>query len=71
MGINIPTKEELIANRMTTQEIAEYLGADSLVYLSINGLHAAIQKGITAQTKQPAGHCDACLTGNYPVELEW
>ena len=71
MGINIPTREELIANEMTPDEIGKYLGADSLVYLSIDGLQSAVRKGIKAAAEKPAGHCVACLTGKYPVELEW
>lgn len=69
MGINIPTKEELIANIMSPDELAKFLGADSLVYLSVDGLHSAVRKGI--QTTSTPGHCTACLTGKYPVELEW
>ncbi len=71
MGINIPTKEELIANVMSLDELAKFLGADSLVYLSIDGLHSAVRKGIETTTGKPPGHCTACLTGKYPVELEW
>lgn len=71
MGINIPTKEELIANTKTPDEIAKFFGADSLVYLSLDGLHSAVRKGIKATTKKPVGHCAACLTGEYPVDLEW
>jgi amidophosphoribosyltransferase len=71
MGINIPTKEELIANVMSPDELAKFLGADSLVYLSVDGLQSAVRKGIQMTTSKPAGHCTACLTGKYPVELEW
>lgn len=44
MGINIPTKEELIANHMNAKQLAENLGADSLVYLSIEGLKVISQR---------------------------
>ena len=71
MGINIPTKNELIANHMDAEELAKHLGADSLVYLSIDGLKNAIQKGIENKSDNKVGHCTACLTGTYPVELEW
>lgn len=70
MGINIPTREELIANFMSPAQLAASLGAESLVYLSVEGLEKAVRKGITAN-EQPIGHCTACLTGNYPVQLEW
>lgn len=131
MGINIPTKEELIANHLTPDEFALNLGAASLRYLSIDGLKESVQSGIIDKLKleksrsigpiykavvphadtttalnnnntsliktldinnkptigqpQPqdnglltdkeiqskVGHCLACLTGEYPVELEF
>ncbi|XP_077983565.1 amidophosphoribosyltransferase-like [Glandiceps talaboti] len=71
MGINIPTKEELIANKLAADQLAEYLGADSVVYLSVNGLVSAVREGIAEKDETKTGHCTACLTGKYPVELEW
>lgn len=71
MGINIPTKNELIANHMNADELAKQLGATSLVYLSIDGLKTAVQNGIEDHAGNKDRHCTACLTGNYPVELEW
>ncbi|XP_055077200.1 amidophosphoribosyltransferase [Periophthalmus magnuspinnatus] len=81
MGINIPTKEELIANKPEFQDIAGYIGADSVQYLTVEGLILAVQGGISSKDKDEmisnnksssrVGHCTACLTGKYPVELEW
>nr|XP_006815658.1 PREDICTED: amidophosphoribosyltransferase-like [Saccoglossus kowalevskii] len=71
MGINIPTKEELIANRLAADQLAEYLGASSVVYLSVDGLVSAVRAGVSEKNENKIGHCTACLTGNYPVELEW
>ncbi|KAK3597493.1 hypothetical protein CHS0354_041916 [Potamilus streckersoni] len=81
MGINIPTKEELIANLFPLEELASHLGADSLQYLSIEGLVKATQEGIKNTRmkgeekdkveKNEIGHCVACLTGEYPVKLDW
>ncbi|KAG9470932.1 hypothetical protein GDO78_016293 [Eleutherodactylus coqui] len=83
MGINIPTKEELIANRPEFNDLAGYIGANSVVYLSVEGLTSAVREGIKHFKDQPNGlngtnthptshgHCTACLTGEYPVELEW
>lgn len=68
MGINIPTRKELVANKHSIDKLASVFGADSLVYLSVAGLLKAVAKGIK---KKDYGHCTACLTGNYPVELEW
>uniref|UniRef100_A0A665VBR2 Amidophosphoribosyltransferase n=1 Tax=Echeneis naucrates TaxID=173247 RepID=A0A665VBR2_ECHNA len=81
MGINIPTKEELIANKPEFQNIAGYIGADSVQYLTVEGLVSAVQEGISFhqnkmidfgnKSDRRVGHCTACLTGKYPVELEW
>ncbi|GFT90663.1 amidophosphoribosyltransferase [Nephila pilipes] len=70
MGINIPTKEELIANKSNADELARQVGADSLVYLTVENLEYAVKKHSVTNGKY-VGHCTACLTGKYPVELEW
>ncbi|XP_046352698.1 amidophosphoribosyltransferase-like [Haliotis cracherodii] len=70
MGINIPTKEELVANQMPMEKIADYFGADSLHYLTVEGLQRAVEDGIKSNG-QEQGHCTACLTGNYPTKLDW
>ena len=61
-GIDIPSEDELIAARSTVPEIEEYLGVDSLAYLSLDNLVAAIDA-------PGAGFCTACLTGEYPVPV--
>ena len=73
MGINIPTREELIANHMNPNQLAESLGAASLVYLSVDGLRESVESGIRekAGNEKPIGHCTACLTGDYPVKLDF
>lgn len=71
MGINIPTKQELIGNQMNPQELAAHVGADSLAYLSVDGLVRAVRTNLKTQNKKQVGHCTACLTGNYPVQLEF
>jgi amidophosphoribosyltransferase len=50
-------------------EIAEKLGADSVAYLSVDGLKAAVQTGLR-NIKNPVGHCTACLSNEYPVQIE-
>lgn len=69
MGINIPTREELVANQMSIEEIRQHIEADSLHYLSTEGMLNAIQTGV--DKSKPYGHCVACVTGDYPVELDW
>ena len=60
-GIDMSTPQEMIAHDRTVEEVAEELGADSLAYLSVEGLYEAIESS-------SATHCDACFTGNYPLE---
>jgi amidophosphoribosyltransferase len=59
-GIDMSTREEMIAHGRSTEEIAAELGCDSLHYLSLDGVYEAV--GATRAT-----HCDACFTGEYPL----
>jgi amidophosphoribosyltransferase len=59
-GVDTPHRQDLIASRMTVDEIRDYIGADSLGYLSYEGMLEAI--GL-----DPASSCAACWTGNYPT----
>jgi amidophosphoribosyltransferase len=61
-GIDTPTRDELLAANMTVAEMQRHLGADSLAYLTLENLKAAIGAG-------GADFCDACLTGEYPVKV--
>src|SRR6201987_4099712 len=64
-GVDTPRREELIAANYSVEEIRKYLGADSLGYVSLEGLRLAREyKGYT-------GHkfCTSCYTGSYPTEL--
>jgi len=62
LGIDMPTREELVASSRTTDEIARVVGVDSLGYLSIDGLVDAIGMG-------EDDLCLGCLTGVYPMEI--
>jgi amidophosphoribosyltransferase len=62
-GIDTPTRKELIASSHSVAEIARYLGADSLGYLSLDGL-------LKAAGGDPAHYCHACFTGGYRVGIE-
>lgn len=59
-GIDISKKQELIATKMDVDKIAEYIGADSLTYLSIDGLLKSINAA-------GYNYCTACFDGDYPV----
>jgi amidophosphoribosyltransferase len=61
-GIDTPTREELIASSQSREEIRAFLAADSIAYLSQEGLYAF--RGGAGN-----GFCDACFTGRYPVPL--
>ncbi|WP_100012514.1 amidophosphoribosyltransferase [Lentibacillus sediminis] len=63
-GIDMSTREELIAANNTVGEICSILGADSVSYLSEAGLEKAIVKDKTIHQ----GICTACMSGNYPVQ---
>jgi amidophosphoribosyltransferase len=73
-GIDTPTREELIASRMSLDEIARFVNADSVGYLSREGLHAAVH-GLSADDAKvrlldrSSGSCDACFSGDYPVQI--
>lgn len=62
MGIDIGTYEELIASRMSIAEIRDFIGCDSLHYLSLEGMMHAVGR--------PDGYCDACFTGRYPFPVD-
>src|SRR5258708_35209587 len=61
-GIDTPTREELVASSMSLDEIRKYITADSLAYLSVEGLYSFMDG-------RREGFCDACFTGDYPVEI--
>nr|CDJ92365.1 Glutamine amidotransferase and Phosphoribosyltransferase domain containing protein [Haemonchus contortus] len=71
MGINIPTAEELLASKRNLAEITEHIGATSVEYLSVEGLLKAVQSGIERRTNFDIGHCTGCLTGKYPVAIDF
>ena len=61
-GVDTPRRDELIAAHQSIEEIREFLGADSLGYLSLDSLRAAVED---SQGK----FCTSCYTGSYPTEL--
>ncbi len=62
-GVDTPTREELVASTNSVEQIREYIGADSLGFLSEQGLYGFLPK------PSADGFCDACFTGRYPVEV--
>lgn len=70
MGVDMATHKELIANRLDIEGIRQHIGADSLQYLSLEGMEQAVEEAL-GSTDGPArrGHCTACFSGNYPLRL--
>lgn len=60
-GIDMSTREEMIAHQRTPQQVAAELGCDSLAYLSLEGVYEAVRG-------ERGRHCDACFSGRYPLE---
>ncbi|KAB8140149.1 amidophosphoribosyltransferase [Chloroflexia bacterium SDU3-3] len=63
-GVDMATYPELIAHRMSVPEIQDYLGVDSLSYLSLDGL-------IRSTGKPSGGFCQGCFSGRYPIDIEF
>ena len=61
-GIDTPTKKELIASSHTTEEIRKYITADSLAYLSLDGM-------LKSAPGTPDHYCNACFTERYPISF--
>jgi len=62
-GVDTPSKNQLIAANKSVEEIREYIGADSLSYLSLEGLKKACGEG------EKTSYCSACYTGSYPTTI--
>jgi amidophosphoribosyltransferase len=66
-GVDTPERGKLLAARMTVDEMARHINADSLAFISVDGMYRALgEKGRVAG--RPS-HCDACFTGEYPTPL--
>ena len=66
-GIDTPERGKLLAATHSVEAMAELIGADSLAFISIDGLYRALNKG-DRDPAQPQ-YCDACFTGEYPIPL--
>jgi amidophosphoribosyltransferase len=63
-GVDTPTRGQLIASKKTVEEIRDYIGADSLAYLSLEGLRLACGE----RPGEPTTFCTSCYTGKYPTD---
>jgi amidophosphoribosyltransferase len=66
MGVDLGTYEEIIGANKTVEEIRAHIGADSLAYLSHEGMMDVVRQGLAPE----AGHCSACFSGVYPLEID-
>jgi amidophosphoribosyltransferase len=66
-GIDTPERGELLAARLSVDEMADQIGVDSLAFISIDGLYRALGKR-ERDSARPY-YCDACFTGDYPISL--
>ncbi len=68
-GIDTPTRAELIASSHTVAEIGRYLGADTIGYLTLDGLVDSVREveGRAGAPGAPDRYCHACFSGQYPV----
>ncbi len=62
-GIDMSTREEMVAHERTVEEVAAEVGADTLAYLSLPGVYEAIRGDRDR-------HCDACFSGDYPLAID-
>ncbi|MEH6546206.1 MAG: hypothetical protein V7701_07255, partial [Sneathiella sp.] len=66
-GVDTPSRNKLLAAQYDIEEMCKFIGADSLNFVSINGLYVAMGE-LERNSDQPQ-YCDACFTGDYPIEL--
>ncbi len=66
-GIDTPQRDELLASRYDVAGMAEYIGTDSLAFVTLDGLYRAV--GQSGRDPERPQFCDACFTGAYPTRL--
>ena len=66
-GVDTPDTNELLAHRMDVEEMRKFIGADSLAFISMNGLYRAMGTG--ERISRAPSFCDACFSGEYPISL--
>jgi len=66
-GVDTPNKEDLLAHRMNVEEMRRYIQADSLAFVSMDGLYRAM--GEPGRDNPAPQFCDACFSGAYPIGL--
>lgn len=66
-GVDTPTRDQLLAAKYNIQEMAKFIGVDTLAFISLNGMYRAVS-GNPRNNFAPQ-YCDACFSGDYPIAL--
>jgi amidophosphoribosyltransferase len=66
-GVDTPERDKLLAARYSIAEMAQFIGVDSLAFISMDGLYRAM--GETGRNADRPQYCDACFSGEYPIRL--
>ncbi len=66
-GIDTPQPEKLLAHNYTVEQMCRFIGADSLAFISLDGLYRAM--GETKRNAETPQYCDACFSGDYAIPL--
>jgi amidophosphoribosyltransferase len=66
-GVDTPERSKLLASNMDIEEMRAFIQADSLAFISIDGLYRALREDSRHADKPQ--YCDACFTGDYPTSL--
>jgi amidophosphoribosyltransferase len=67
-GIATPSRQQLLAARFDVEQMARFIGVDSLAFISIDGLYRAMGEEMGRKPNMPR-FCDACFSGDYPIPL--
>jgi amidophosphoribosyltransferase len=67
-GVDTPRKEKLLAHKYSVEEMGRFIGADSLAFISIDGLYKALKE--PGRNMALPQYCDACFTGDYPIRID-
>ena len=68
-GIDTPHRKDLISNGTSPEELCKSLGADSLAFISVEGLLESLKTAKPGENPERGGYCLACFTGEYPIPV--
>ena len=68
-GIDTPHRKDLISNGSSPEELCASLGADSLAFISVDGLLESLRTTVSGEIHPPEGYCLGCFTGEYPIPV--